>query len=318
MIRVEELSKHYGETRALSSVSFEISAGEVVGLLGPNGAGKTTTMKILVGYLLPTSGKAVVSGIDVCEDPLEVQRQIGYLPENAPLYSDMLVGEYLTFMGEMRGLELETRQRRRRQVIEECGLGSVVRRPIDQLSKGFRQRVGLAAALLHDPPILILDEPTTGLDPNQIVEIRELIRRMGETKTVIFSTHILSEVEAVCSRAVIVIDGRIRADGALDELTQSSEQVVSLMAPDVDEALAALAALDRVTQVLHMGSSGGFHDFRMNLDAGDGVGESIWRLASERGWPVRELRRDERSLEQVFRQLTESCIDSDVAMEARR
>src|SRR6266511_2464565 len=232
MIELRNLEKSYGETRALKGVSFSISKGEIVGLLGPNGAGKTTAMKIVVGYLLPTAGSATVAGYDVVSQPLEVQRRIGYLPENAPLYLDMLAQDFLDFMADMRGLDAATRRRRLSQVVEECGIQRVLTRPIGQLSKGYRQRVGLAAAILHDPQILILDEPTTGLDPNQIVEVRQLIRRMGSTKTVILSTHILSEVEATCDRAVILIDGHVRADGTLEQITRSRTQVVTVAPRD--------------------------------------------------------------------------------------
>src|SRR5438093_8337036 len=230
MIELQEIEKSYGETQALKGISFSISRGEVVGLLGPNGAGKTTAIKVMVGYLLPSAGSATVAGFDVVSHPLEVQERIGYLPENAPLYHDMLAQEYLEFMADMRELDPTTRRRRLAIVVQECGIQPVLTRPIGHLSKGFRQRVGLAAAILHDPEILILDEPTTGLDPNQIIEVRQLIRRMGRTKTVILSTHILPEVEATCDRAVILIDGRVRADGTLAELTRSRTQVVTLAA----------------------------------------------------------------------------------------
>src|SRR5262249_27717010 len=212
MIELENLEKSYGETRALKGVSSSIARGQVVGLLGPNGAGKTTTIKIIVGYLLPSAGRATVAGYDVVAHPLEVQKRIGYLPENAPLYLDMLAQEYLEFMADMRELDLSTRRRRLARLVEERASQPGLARPIGRRCKGYRQRVGLAAALLHDPGILILDEPTTGLDPNQIVEVRQLIRRMASRKTVILSTHILPEVEATCDRAVILIDGRVRAD----------------------------------------------------------------------------------------------------------
>src|SRR5262249_46227814 len=249
MIELENLEKTYGETRALKGISSSIAKGQVVGLLGPNGAGKTTTIKIIVGYVLPSAGRATVSGFDVVTQPLEVQKRIGYLPENAPLYLDMLAQDYLEFMADMRGIELAVRRVQLARVVEECAIQGVLTRPIGQLSKGYRQRVGLAAALLHDPEILILDEPTTGLDPNQIIEVRQLIRRLGKTKTVILSTHILSEVEATCDRAVILIDGQVRADDTLAGLTRSRAEVVTLATPDVESARQALAALPSVTGV---------------------------------------------------------------------
>lgn len=307
MIDLQELDKSYGGVHALRGISAHIDRGEVVGLLGPNGAGKTTAMKILVGYILPSSGSARVGGIDVTEDALAVQRRIGYLPENAPLYTDMLVQEYLEFMAEMRELERAMARRRIGEVADQCDVRHVLGRPIGQLSKGYRQRVGLAATILHDPEILILDEPTTGLDPNQIVEIRDLIRRMGETKTVILSTHILSEVEATCSRAVILIDGRIRADGTLEELTRSTDQVVSIAAGDSEQAATALRGLAGVEQVIPQNWDDEFQTFRLRLTEGAEIGESVFDVVRDRGWRLRELRRDDRTLEQVFRALTESA-----------
>jgi ABC-2 type transport system ATP-binding protein len=304
MIEVSGLEKSYGGTQALKGVSFSIPAGEVVGLLGPNGAGKTTVMKILVGYLLPTAGKARVAGMDVTSHPLEVQRQIGYLPENAPSYPEMLVQELLLFMADMHDMGADTRRRNLERTVEECGIQNVLTRPIGHLSKGYRQRVGLASALLHDPPILILDEPTTGLDPNQIVEVRELIRRMGRTKTVILSTHILPEVEATCSRAVILIDGRVRADGALDELTRSRIQIVTVQLDQPELARALFESVVNVTSVEVEPAVGGFHTFRLALAGDLQIGEAVAEIVRNEGWPLRELRRDDKSLENVFRELT--------------
>jgi ABC-2 type transport system ATP-binding protein len=307
VIEVRNLHKTYGETVALNGVSFSVPGGEVVGLLGPNGAGKTTVMKILVGFLLPSSGSAMVAGHDVVRDPHEVQQRLGYLPENAPLYTDMLAQEYLQFMADMRELKGDTRSRRLRTVVEECGIGRVLTRTIGHLSKGYRQRVGLAAAILHDPEILVLDEPTTGLDPNQIVEVRDLIRRMGETKTIILSTHILPEVEATCQRAVILIDGLVRADGSLSQLTRSRVQVVSAAADDPRRACDLFRNIEGVTSVALDGSPrDGFQTFRLELGSDMEVGEPAAEIAREEGWRLRELRRDDRSLEQVFRELTET------------
>jgi ABC-2 type transport system ATP-binding protein len=306
MIEVRKLEKSYGETRALKGVSFSIRAGEVVGLLGPNGAGKTTAMKILVGFLLPSAGEARVAGIDVTAEPLEVQRRIGYLPENAPSYSEMLVQELLLFMAEMHGMDTAARKRNLERTVDECGIHDVLTRPIGHLSKGYRQRVGLAAAILHDPEILILDEPTTGLDPNQIVEVRELIRRMGKTKTVILSTHILPEVEASCGRAVILIDGHVRADGSLVELTRSRVQVVTVRPDDPAGAGALLAGVDHVAEIESTVVGDGFHTYRLKLEGDHEIGERVAEVVRNHGWPMRELRRDDKSLEQVFRELTET------------
>jgi len=307
MIEVRNLRRDFGDTPALKGISFSIRQGEVVGLLGPNGAGKTTTMRILVGALLPSDGSVEVGGIDVCENPIEVQRRVGYLPENAPSYNDMLVQDYLDFMAEMRDLDGPPRRGRLERVVEECAIRSVLTRPIGHLSKGYRQRVGLAAALLHDPEILILDEPTGGLDPNQIVEVRQLIRRLGRTKTVILSTHILPEVEATCGRAVILIDGLVRADGALGELTRSLVQVVTLRPDDATRARDLFAGLSNVAGVEATALDGGFQTYRLRLERDEEIGQAVAEVARREGWPLRELRRDDKSLEQVFRELTETA-----------
>lgn len=308
MIELRDLEKRYGEVVALRGISATIQRGEVVGLLGPNGAGKTTAMKILVGYLLPSAGMVHVAGFDVTENPLEVQRRIGYLPENAPIYHDMLVQEYLRFMADMRQLDRAVRTDRIVHAAEQCGVEQVMTRPIGELSKGYRQRVGLAAAILHDPEILILDEPTSGLDPNQIVEVRGLIRRMGRTKTVILSTHILTEVEASCGRALILIDGALRADGRLDELTRAPVQVVGLAAPNPEQAREILARLPGVEGVEMTHDEDRFHQYRMRLAHQDNdVGEAVFQAARQHGWSLCELRRDDKTLEQVFRELTEAA-----------
>ena len=309
MIEIEGLEKNYGEVRALRGISGSIDSGQVVGLLGPNGAGKTTAMKILVGYLEPTAGTARVAGHDVVAEPLAVQKRIGYLPENAPLYTDMLVQEYLQFIADVRGLEPVTAERSIRRAVEECAIGGVLTRPIDQLSKGYRQRVGLAAAILHEPPILILDEPTTGLDPNQIVEVRDLIRRMGESKTVILSTHILPEVEATCDRAMILIDGLIRADGTLEELTRSSSQIVTLGGTSSDSARRILADVPGVHTVDLEAENDGLTTWRLGIDSETDIGEAVYRAVRNQDWTLTELRRDDKTLEQVFRELTEREVE---------
>jgi ABC-2 type transport system ATP-binding protein len=306
MIDVRDLHMSYGETKALRGISFSIKKGEVVGLLGPNGAGKSTAMRIIVGALLPTAGSAGVDGYDVATHPLEVQRLVGYLPENAPLYSDMLVQEYLEFLAAMRQLDDSFKRRRFREVVEEFTIQEVLTRPIGHLSKGYRQRVGLASALLHDPSILILDEPTGGLDPNQIVEVRDMIRRMGRTKTVVLSTHILPEVEASCGRAVILIDGRVRADGFLDELTRSRAQIVTLSPGDPERARTLFEDLPGIASVEIMQREDDFLTFRLHLNQEVEVGQAVADIAHRHGWPMRELRRDDKSLEQVFRELTET------------
>jgi ABC-2 type transport system ATP-binding protein len=309
MIELRGLEKSYGEVRALRGISGSIDRGQVVGLLGPNGAGKTTAMKILVGYLLPSAGTAIIAGHNVVEEPLAVQECIGYLPENAPLYTDMLVQEYLQFIADVRELDPARARTSIARAAEECAIGNVLARPIGQLSKGYRQRVGLAAAILHEPAILILDEPTTGLDPNQIVEVRDLIRRMGRSKTVILSTHILPEVEATCDRAMILIDGRIRADGTLDELTRSSSQVVTLAGVSPESARSVLAGIPGVHEVELETEADGRTTWSLAIDAGTDVGEVVYRTVRDRDWTLTELRRDDRTLEQVFRELTEREVE---------
>ena len=223
MIEVRELTKSYGTTVAVNKVSFDAHAGEVLGFLGPNGAGKTTTMRILTCYLSADAGSATVAGHDVFEESVEVRKQIGYLPESAPLYSDMGVIEYLNFMTQVRHIPKSQRKERTRAVIDICGLEGVIQKDIGELSKGYRQRVGLAQSLIHDPPILILDEPTSGLDPSQIIEIRNLIKNIGQEKLVLFSTHILPEVSATCSRILIINNGKIVANGTPEELSSQAE-----------------------------------------------------------------------------------------------
>jgi ABC-2 type transport system ATP-binding protein len=218
MIEVRNLTKHYGSVEAVKDLSFAVGKDQVLGFLGPNGAGKTTVMKILTGYHFPSAGTALVDGIDVQEEPEEVKKRIGYLPESVPLYGDLTVAEYLGFIAEARLIPAGERKRAIDAAVSSCGLRSHQSRRIENLSKGYRQRVGLAQAIIHDPPILILDEPTTGLDPNQIIEIRGLIKGLGERKTVILSTHILQEVEAICSRVLIINEGRIAAQGKPEEI----------------------------------------------------------------------------------------------------
>ena len=304
MIQIDNLRKSYGEIVALEDVSVSIDQNKVIGLLGPNGAGKTTMMKILVGYLIPDAGTVRVAGIDVLKQPRDVQARIGYLPENAPVYGEMLVQEYLAFVAQMRGMDADRTRRRIGEAAEQCAVLDVLTRPIGHLSKGYRQRVGLAAAILHDPEILVLDEPTSGLDPNQIAEVRDLIHGMGQTKTVILSTHILSEVEASCGRAVILIDGRVRADGTLAELTRSRGLLVTVAADDPAAARQLFEGLPGVAAVQPGATDGDFQTYRLQLEEGCRLGEEVAEATRERRWALRELRRDDKTLEQVFRELT--------------
>src|SRR5215467_8867439 len=256
-IAIDKLSKSYGRINALSGVGCKIEPGEVIGLLGPNGAGKTTLMKILTGYLEPDTGDVRVHGIDVVNRPLEAQRRIGYLPESAPLYGEMLVQEYLEMMAAMRGVAPERREDRMVEVIRATGLTERVVQPIATLSKGFRQRVGIAQAIIHEPDILILDEPTTGLDPAQIVEIRELIVGLAKTATVMLSTHILSEVEATCERVLVIMQGELRADAKLADLRNANAAVVA-----VESSASGVAdLLNKVTGVTKVETAGNAGDF---------------------------------------------------------
>ena len=304
-IEAKGLSKSYGPVKALRNVSFSVKPGEVIGLLGPNGAGKTTLMKVLTGYLEADTGSAKVSGIDVGDDPLGVQAKIGYLPENAPLYRDMTVQEYLLMMASLRSLGEDSKLTKLTDAIEATGLGEYLARPIGKLSKGYRQRVGLAQALLHRPPILILDEPTTGLDPNQIVEIRELIRELSKDTTVLLSTHILSEVEMSCERVLIIMRGQLRTDAKLSELRAVNAAVVAIesRASGVE---AALKAIDGVDKIEKRDLAGDYQRWRVTSEGNDELCPAVYDAVSDKGWRISELRSDARTLESVFRELAET------------
>lgn len=304
MIDVTDLTKSYGPIEALRGVTFHVAPGEIVGMLGPNGAGKTTILKILTGYLQPDDGTVYVNGLDVLTHTREVQAQIGYLPETAPLYPELSVQAYLKMMAELRQIPEDEQVARLSEAIYAAGLENHLIRPIGQLSKGFRQRVGLAQAILHRPRLLILDEPTLGLDPTQIVEVRRLIRRLAEHSTVLFSTHILSEVEALCDRVIILMNGQIKADAQLSELAATSDAVLVLEhAPvGVDRALRNLSGVRGVERVQ---TPDGYPTYRvLGRDAeGTDLCPAIYNLAREEGWRLRELRRDVRTLETVFNEL---------------
>ncbi len=304
MIDVTGLTKYYGPIRALEDVSFGIKSGEIVGLLGPNGAGKTTFLKILTGYLQPDEGTVRVDGLDVQEHTREVQARLGYLPETAPLYPELSTQAYLQMVAALRLIPEADRVRRISEAVYATGLEEHLTRPIGQLSKGFRQRVGLAQAILHKPKLLILDEPTVGLDPTQIVEIRNLIRRLARHSTVLFSTHILSEVEALCDRAIILINGRVEADARMAELAATSDAVLVFQRP-VAEAKATLSKMALANAVTDFRNTDGYPALKVHgkPDAGDGLTAAIYDLARQHNWPVRELRRDVRTLEMVFNAL---------------
>ncbi|MDY7075674.1 MAG: ATP-binding cassette domain-containing protein [Chloroflexota bacterium] len=304
MIDANNLSKSYGPIEALRGVTFHIAPGEIVGLLGPNGAGKTTTIKILIGYLHPDDGTVTVNGMDVLTHTREVQAQIGYLPESAPLYPELSVQKYLKMMAELRQIPDDEQLARISDAVYATGLEDHLVRPIGQLSKGFRQRVGVAQAIIHQPQLLILDEPTIGLDPTQIIEIRRLIRRLAERSTILFSTHILSEVEALCDRAIILMNGEIRADARLSELAATPDAVLVLEKAQtgVDRALRNLLG---VRDVEHGKTPDGHPAYRVLGKSTGGIDlcPAIYDLARQEDWPLRELRRDVRTLETVFNEL---------------
>jgi ABC-2 type transport system ATP-binding protein len=301
-IEIDKLSKSYGRIQALSGVSCKILPGEVIGLLGPNGAGKTTLMKILTGYLEPDEGDVRVHGIDVVTSPLEAQRRIGYLPESAPLYGEMLVQEYLEMMAAMRGVPLDRRHDRMVEVVRATGLVDRVVQPIATLSKGFRQRVGIAQAIIHEPDILILDEPTTGLDPAQIVEIRDLIVGLAKKATVMLSTHILSEVEATCERVLVIMQGELRADAKLADLRSANAAVVAIEAAASGVA-DVLHKVDGVTSVEAAGRAGDFTRWRVTSKGADDLCPALFEALRTTRWKVGELRPEPKTLERVFRDL---------------
>ncbi len=304
MIEVSALTKSYGPIEALRGVSFHIAPGEIVGLLGPNGAGKTTILKILTGYLQPDEGVVLINGLNALEHTREVQAHIGYLPETAPLYPELTVQSYLRLIADLREIPPTEQQKRLSTAIHATGLQGHLTRPIGQLSRGFRQRVGLAQAMLHQPQILILDEPTVGLDPTQIVEIRQLIRRLATHTTILFSTHILSEVEMLCDRAIILMNGEVRADARLADLAATSNAVMVLSSATKD-APVALRGLEGVRDVETFRSSDGFPAYRVigHTATGAELCPAIYEMARSHQWPLRELRRDVRTLETVFNEL---------------
>ncbi len=307
MIEVQGLSKSFGPTRAVDGISFSVRKGEVLGFLGPNAAGKTTTMRVLTCFLPADAGTVTVAGRDVVEDSIGVRRSIGYLPENNPLYLDMEVVDYLSFVAAVRGIPSRLRRARLSEMVDACGLAPVVGRPIGALSKGFRQRVGLAQTLIHDPEVLILDEPTTGLDPNQIMEIRDLIRSLGREKTVILSSHILPEVEATCERILIISEGRLVGSGTPGELARQAVggDTLHLVVRGPEKEVAdKLAAVPGVESVAARGSEEGAARLLLSVGSGADPREEIFRLAADSGWVLLEMRRETASLEDVFRRLT--------------
>ncbi|MBK0403808.1 gliding motility-associated ABC transporter ATP-binding subunit GldA [Adhaeribacter sp. BT258] len=301
-VEVKNLTKIYGTQRAVDDISFSVKSGEIVGFLGPNGAGKSTTMKIATCYVPPTSGLVKVSGFDVEENPVEVRRHVGYLPEHNPLYLDMYVKEYLEFIGSLHNLSGSALQKRVKEMVDLVGLQREQGKKIGALSKGYRQRVGLAQALVHNPDVLILDEPTTGLDPNQIQEIRNVIKNIGREKTVIFSTHIMQEVAAICDRVVIINRGKLVADSSVADLesnTKGQRVTIAEFENPADERL--LQALPQVKEVKRLEGN----SYRIVSAKTDDPRSAVSKLAAEQNWILLGLRQEENSLEKVFQQLTQ-------------
>lgn len=306
-ISVSNLTKKYQTQRAVDNISFEVKTGEVLGFLGPNGAGKTTTMKIITGFMAPSDGDAKINGISVLENPEKTKKLIGYLPESNPLYQDMPVLEYLQFIAELQNVPKNKIKDRIGLMVKVCGLNIEKHKKISELSKGYRQRVGLAQALIHDPEILILDEPTTGLDPNQIVEIRNLIREIGREKTVILSTHILPEVEATCDRILIINEGKIVADGTSESLRKQAQgqevlKVSISEAENRDQVFNTIQSLDSVSMVDYIDSNG--FNFMVNSKNDLSSKKEIFNMCVKNNWILTELTPVETKLEDIFRDLT--------------
>lgn len=305
-IVIQNLSKVYGAQRALNNISFSVEAGEIVGFLGPNGAGKSTTFKITTGFLPSTEGTVSVAGFTVAEQAMEVKKVIGYLPEHNPLYLDMFVHEYLQFVGGLYGMKGKTLKDKVGEMVERCGLTREQNKKIETLSKGYRQRVGLAQALLHDPKVLILDEPTSGLDPNQLVEIRKLIKEVSENKTVIFSTHIMQEVEALCDRVVIINKGEIVADDRLSHLLAGKRKaafVVEFEGEVSVEELKQLTGVNRVESV-KVGS------YKIEGKEGVDIRAELFRFAADKKLSLVGLKQEQQNLESIFQELTKQPVEA--------
>jgi len=308
MIEIQNLTKKFATNTVLDNISFTVNKGEVLGFLGPNGAGKTTTMKIITSFWAPTSGSVKIDGLEVSTHSLITRKKIGYLPETVPLYDEMKVLEYLRFIGQIRGLDKEQAKQRIKEVVQICGLAKVVHQLIEELSKGYRQRVGLAQAIMHQPDILILDEPTTGLDPNQIVEIRELIKKIGQEKTVIFSTHILSEVSATCDRVIIINQGKIVGEGSPRELISKigvSELIYVKIKGSKEIVLEKLREMENVESVeVKDREAEDVYGYEIKPQSGVDLREYLSMTVMNNGWSILEFSKKSVSLEEVFRELT--------------
>ena len=308
MIKVENLSKYYGSVKAVKSVSFELEDGQVVGFLGANGAGKSTTLKIMTGYISPSSGNVFYGEKNIQDDTSEIQRDIGYLPELNPLYSEMIVHDYLKFISEVRGLAKNDFKNAFQKVVDECSLNAVAHRTIANCSKGYKQRIGLAAALIHDPKILILDEPVTGLDPNQIVEIRELIKKLGKEKIVLMSSHILQEIQATVDRIIIINEGSIVADGSSEELLNDSAkgkadlklEVSNADENDIRDMKATIPSID----IKNISKEDSYTSINLEFPSNGDPREDIFKYAVDKNWVILEMVTSKQNLEDIFRKLT--------------
>ena len=307
MIEATNLTKNFGHRIAVDHLSMKVQKGEVVGFLGPNGAGKTTTIRMLTGYIPPTRGTATIAGYDVIKESKDARRQIGYMPESVPLYNEMRVTEYLKVRGQIKGLSSKRLKERVSDVLEQCALTEMRRRPIKNLSKGYRQRVGLADALIHEPELLILDEPTNGLDPNQIRAIRALIKELSKERTVMISTHILSEVEMMCNKVIIIDNGKVKASDSPEELVKSLRSAGSVLL-EVQESFKTVSTeldkLEHVKKVREVSQKSGWNLIEIVVEAGTDARERIATLCSDKKWHIRSLHRKDATLEDVFVELT--------------
>ena len=308
MIHIENLTKYYKDLCAVDQINFDIYKGEILGLLGPNGAGKTTTLRILTGFLRPTTGSIRVKDFTIDENALEIKKLLGYLPESAPLYHHMIVYDYLDYIANIRGIDTDSKLKRIRYLADLCGLNEVMHKPIGELSKGYKQRVGLAHAMMNDPEILILDEPTSGLDPNQIIEIREIIKRIGKEKTVILSTHILSEAEATCDRVVIINKGKIIADGRMEDLKQSvggkTRINISLRDSDSETVKKVLGTVEGLEEISVKADIENLLHVNITTSSAVDLRDEIYRKIKETDWVLLEFFQESQTLENVFRELT--------------
>ena len=308
MIQVKNLTKYYSNLCAVDQISLDIQQREILGLLGPNGAGKTTTLRMLTGYLQPTAGSIQVKDYSIDEHPLEIKKILGYLPESAPLYHDMLVFDYLNYVADIRGIEKNRKLKRIRKLADLCGINEVMHQPIDVLSKGYKQRVGLAHAMMNDPEILILDEPTSGLDPNQIVEIREIIKQIGKEKTIILSTHILSEAEATCDRVVIINRGKIVADGSTESLKESAVDKknihLSLQNSNFKSVESVMSTIDGIKGVTRVEETDGQLDVQLDCDSAVDPRAAIYENIKQTDWVLLDFHQKTQTLETIFRELT--------------